>query len=76
MLADCHGYYLVATGYADIMIDSKINPWDVLPLIPIIEGAGGKITDWSGNDILLSRGAKGAIATNGVIHDEIIQALN
>jgi histidinol phosphatase-like enzyme (inositol monophosphatase family) len=70
---DCHGYFLVATGFADIMIDAVMNLWDTAALMPIIEGAGGKITDYYGNDPL--RG-EGAIATAGDIHDEVIKALN
>lgn len=70
---DCHGYYLVATGYADIMIDAAMYVWDVAALIPIIEGADGKITDYYGGDPM--RG-KGAIATAGPLHDEVLRALN
>ena len=47
---DCYGYYLVATGYADIMIDPIMSVWDSMALIPIIKGAGGTITDYEGND--------------------------
>ncbi|MEJ2104676.1 MAG: inositol monophosphatase family protein [Ignavibacteriaceae bacterium] len=47
---DCYGYYLLATGFADIMIDPIMSPWDLLALIPIINGAGGTITDYNGND--------------------------
>lgn len=70
---DCHGYYLVATGYADVMLDPVMNPWDLIPLVPIIEGAGGKITDWHGADVL---NGKGAVATAGDIHNLVIQTLN
>ena len=70
---DCHGYYLVATGYADIMIDALMYVWDVAALIPIIEGAGGKITDYHGDDPMTGIGA---IATAGYLHDEVLQALN
>lgn len=45
---DCYGYLLVATGWADIMCDPIMNPWDIAALIPIVRGAGGVITDWSG----------------------------
>jgi len=49
---DCFGYLLVATGRADIMCDGVAhNAWDVLPLVPIIRGAGGVITDWSGGEV-------------------------
>ena len=40
----------LCTGYADIMVDPIMSPWDALPLIPIIKGAGGKVTDYEGND--------------------------
>ena len=70
---DCHGYYLVAIGGADIMTDPILNDWDLMALIPIIEGAGGRITDWQGNEVI---GGSGAVATSGDLHDEVIGLLN
>lgn len=45
---DCYGYLLVAGGWADVMLDPIMNPWDIAALIPVIRGAGGVITDWHG----------------------------
>lgn len=70
---DCHGYYVVAVGGADIMADPIMNPWDIMALIPIIEGAGGVITDWQGNDAVTGQSI---VATGGAIHDEVIRLLN
>lgn len=70
---DCYGYYLVATGYADIMIDPIMSPWDLMALIPVINGAGGKITDYFGNNPLKGNSI---VATGGTIHDEVIKILN
>ncbi len=70
---DCYGYYLVATGFADIMIDPIMNDWDKLALIPIINGAGGKITDYQGNDPVIG---ESTVATCGLIHDDVIKLLN
>jgi len=70
---DCHGYYLVAIGGADMMMDPILEIWDLMALIPVIEGAGGRITDWQGNDAVNGRSA---VATAGTIHDEVIRALN
>ena len=70
---DCHGYYVLATGGADIMTDPVLNPWDLMALIPIVEGAGGRITDWHGGDPV---GGSGIVATGGAIHDQVIAALN
>jgi len=70
---DCYGYYLVATGYADIMIDPAMYLWDIAPLIPIIRGAGGVITDYYGKEPL---GGEGAVATAGDLHENVIKALS
>ncbi|MBI5769141.1 MAG: histidinol-phosphatase [Verrucomicrobia bacterium] len=45
---DCYGYLLVAAGWADVMLDPIMNPWDIAALIPCVRGAGGMITDWRG----------------------------
>lgn len=70
---DCHGYFQVATGGADIMVDPILSAWDIMALVPVIEGAGGRITDWKGNDPV---GADSLIATGGALHDEVIRFLN
>jgi myo-inositol-1(or 4)-monophosphatase len=46
--ADGYGYLLLATGFVDICLDPIMNPWDIAALVPVIRGAGGTITDWSG----------------------------
>lgn len=73
MWGDCYGYYLVATGFADIMVDPIMNPWDSLAVIPIIKGAGGTITDYQGNDAVAGTSI---VASAGIIHDETIKILN
>ena len=70
---DCYGYYLLATGFADIMIDPIMSPWDLLPLIPIVNGAGGVITDYSGNNPI---NGNSIVAASPGIHSEIISILN
>jgi len=43
---DCYAYCMLAAGQVDLVIETELKPYDVLPLIPIIEGAGGIITSW------------------------------
>jgi myo-inositol-1(or 4)-monophosphatase len=45
---DCYGYAMVAAGQADVVIESGLKPYDIVALIPIIEGAGGVVTSWTG----------------------------
>jgi len=70
---DCYGYYLVASGFAQIMIDPIMSFWDTMALIPIINGAGGIITDYHGKDP-----AKGdsIIAATPNVHRRVIEILN
>ncbi len=70
---DCYGYYLVATGYADIMIDPIMSVWDSMAVIPIIKGAGGEITDYRGNDPVTGNSL---IACSKNIHSDVIKLLN
>jgi len=70
---DCFGYYLVATGFADIMIDPIMNPWDLLALVPIIRGAGGVITDYHGGDPVTGNSI---IAAAPGVHKQVISILN
>ncbi|CAA6671466.1 unnamed protein product [Spirodela intermedia] len=48
---DCYAYALLATGFVDLVVESGLKPYDFLSLIPVIEGAGGLITDWRGQDL-------------------------
>jgi myo-inositol-1(or 4)-monophosphatase len=54
------------------MMDPIMNEWDLMALIPVIEGAGGRITDWHGGDPV---SGLSSVATNGVLHDAVIRAL-
>lgn len=70
---DCYGYYLVATGFADIMIDPIMSVWDTMALIPVIRSAGGIITDYHGNDPVTGHST---VAAAKDIHAEVIKILN
>ena len=45
---DCINYGLVALGHADVVVDNDLAPYDIVPLIPIVEAAGGVVSDRSG----------------------------
>lgn len=63
---DCFGYFLVATGRAEVMVDDIVNAWDTAAMYPIVTEAGGVFTDWSGRDTGGTFG-DGAIATNAAL---------
>jgi len=47
---DCYQYCLLALGFIDIVAEAGLKPFDIAPLIPIIEAAGGIVTSWEGGD--------------------------
>ena len=70
---DVYGYFLVATGRVEVMVDPVLNIWDAAAAQPIIKEAGGKFTDWQGDERIDSGNAVGS---NGLIHAEVVQMLN
>jgi histidinol-phosphatase len=70
---DFYGYMLLAEGALDVMVEAELSLWDVAALIPIVNEAGGKITDLAGRP----PGDKtSSIATNGILHETILTALS
>jgi myo-inositol-1(or 4)-monophosphatase len=43
---DCYAYCMLAAGHVDLVIETELKPYDVIPLVPIITGAGGVVTTW------------------------------
>ncbi|PCJ10618.1 MAG: histidinol phosphate phosphatase [Rhodobacteraceae bacterium] len=56
---DCYSYGLLASGYIDLVVEAKLEPYDYFALIPVVESAGGIITDWAGNQ--LQQGSDGRV---------------
>lgn len=69
---DCFAYLQLVTGRADIAMDPIMNPWDLLPLIPVVRGAGAEFTAWDGSDVTT---ANSCIAAGPEIHSQVIAAL-
>ena len=70
---DCYLFAALALGFVDIIIEAGFNRWDVAALIPLVEGAGGVITNWSGGDC---RDGKTILACGDRrVHEEAIKLL-
>ncbi len=65
-------HMLVAEGAADIAVEPIVNLWDLAPILVIVEEAGGRFTTLEGER---TAGGGSALATNGLLHDEVIAAL-
>lgn len=70
---DCYGYFLVASGWADVCLDPIMNPWDIAAVVPIMRGAGGIVSDWHGG---AAYPAESTVACATVeLHAQVIAAL-
>lgn len=70
---DCYGYCLLAAGFADLIVESGLKPYDVVALIPIIEKAGGVITTWEG--LPASEGGRIVASGDPRLHAEALKVL-
>lgn len=46
---DCYAYCMLAAGFIDLVVETALQPYDIVALVPIIEAAGGIVTDWDGS---------------------------
>lgn len=67
---DCFGYFALATGGADVMLDPSLSYWDVAAIVPVVEGAGGRLSSWTGGDPLTE---PSLIATAGPLHEQVLR---
>jgi len=64
--ADCYAYCLLAAGHVDLVVEAGLGFYDIAALVPIIEGAGGVVTDWRGAPI--AAGGRVIAAANPRLH--------
>ncbi len=70
---DCYSYALLAMGHVDIVVECGLEPYDIQALIPIVEGAGGCLTDWNGGSA--AGGGRVLASANPALHDEALGCL-
>ena len=71
---DCYGYAMLALGSVDLIVESGLKAFDIMPLIPLVEAAGGVVTNWEGGDVALG-GDVVAAATPG-LHEQALKFLS
>jgi len=72
----CVAYGQIASGRIDLGIDANFDIHDFLPLIPIIEGAGGLLTNWQGETLSKESGTENMLASaNSYLHDQALEKI-
>ena len=71
---DCYNYALLASGHIDLVVEQVLEPYDIQALIPIVEEAGGIITDWQGGNAM--QGGQVIAAGDQAVHQAALDILN
>ena len=72
---DCMGYGLMANGFADVVCEANMEPYDYIALVPVVEGAGGIMTDWHGNPLGLDNDGTVLAVGDARLHAPAMAAL-
>jgi inositol-phosphate phosphatase/L-galactose 1-phosphate phosphatase/histidinol-phosphatase len=73
--ADCYAYALLATGFVDLVVEAGLKPYDFSALIPVIENAGGIITDWQGLPLTIQSEGRVVAAGDTRVHQQALEVL-
>lgn len=76
MSGDCIAYGMLASGFADIALDGRMQPYDYAALGPVVAGAGGVITDWEGRPLDTRGRSRVLAAANPALHKAAMQYLS
>ncbi|MCB1508861.1 MAG: inositol monophosphatase family protein [Hyphomicrobiaceae bacterium] len=72
---DCYAYAMLAAGHIDMVAESGLNPYDILPLVPILQAAGATVTQWSGAPLSIHGKQSAIAAATPELHQAAIEAL-
>lgn len=73
---DCYAYALLAAGHVDLVVECALMPYDYLPIVPIVEEAGGVMTDWDGTALTISSDGRVIAAASEALHAAALEVLN
>lgn len=72
---DCYQYALLASGYCDLVVETSLKTFDFMPLIAVVEGAGGLIRDWDGRALTPRSDGRVVAAATPALMDAALEAL-
>lgn len=72
---DCYNYGLLADGFTDLVVEADMGPYDFLPLVPVVEGAGGVMTDWAGRPLRAASDGRCVAAGDTGLHQAALALL-
>lgn len=71
---DCYAYAMLALGHIDMVVEASLKAFDIVPLIAIVEKAGGIVTSWDGGSA--SQGGQVIACGDRALHQAALDILN
>lgn len=72
---DCYAYGLLASGHIDLVVEAGLKTYDFCALVPVVDGAGGRITDWTGRPLGPDSDGRVIAAGDPRVHEEALELL-
>ena len=72
---DCYSYALLASGFIDVVVETGLRPYDYCALAPVVEEAGGMISDWHGNPLTIESDGSVLACGDERLHAEVLNIL-
>ena len=72
---DCYMYGLLASGFMDVCFEASLSPYDLCALVPVVEGAGGFMSDWDGKPLTIKSDGKVIAVGNAALKDQVLKIL-
>ena len=73
---NCLSYGLLASGHLDIVCEADMGPYDYMALMPVVEGAGGRMTDWNGTTLTIDSDGTTLATGDPARHDQVLEILS
>jgi inositol-phosphate phosphatase / L-galactose 1-phosphate phosphatase / histidinol-phosphatase len=73
---DCCSYGALASGGLDVLVESGLDDHDFLPMVAIVKGAGGVITDWTGQPLHRRSDGRVLAAATPALHAQALAVLH
>ncbi|HLO78234.1 MAG TPA: histidinol-phosphatase [Magnetospirillum sp.] len=72
---DCYAYALLSSGHVDLVVEAGLKPYDYCALVPVIENAGGTVTDWAGDKVTIASDGRICAAGDARLHAQALEVL-
>ncbi len=72
---ECYQFGMLASGFVDLVVEGDLDPYDFMALVPVVEGAGGVMSDWQGRPLGLDSDGRVIAAADPALHRAALRVL-